>query len=180
MIFALVVLPLALLVFGLPIFIVLLLSSVVMLAFWMNIPMTAVHQNLFAAITSSGMLAVPYFILAGELMSRGTVARRLVGFVQGFVGGLPGALGLTTVGTATVFGAISGSSAAAVASVGKVMHPAMRGDGYPERFSAGMITSVSAIGIIRRLSGTVFRRHDHLGQRHRHHPTAIRNGFPPA
>ena len=59
-----------------------------------------------------------------------------------------GSLGVTTVGTATVFGAISGSSAAAVASVGKVMHPAMIRDAYPPSFSAGMITSVSAIGII--------------------------------
>ncbi|MCB1395063.1 MAG: TRAP transporter large permease subunit [Rhodobacter sp.] len=148
MILSLALLPVALLLFGLPVFVVLLLSSTVALAFFMPIPMTAVHQNLFGSISATGLLAVPYFIFAGELMSRGTVARRLVTFVRGFVGPLPGALGLTTVGTATVFGAISGSSAAAVASVGKVMHPAMRQDGYPDRFSAGMITSVSAIGIV--------------------------------
>ncbi len=148
MTFALGILPAALLIFGLPIFIVLLAASVVALAFFMQIPMNAVHQNLFGSISQSGLLAVPYFIFAGELMSRGTVSLRLVEFVRSLVGRMPGALGVTTVGTATVFGAISGSSAAAVASVGKVMHPAMQKDGYPESFSAGMITSVSAIGII--------------------------------
>ena len=145
---ALGILPVLLLVLGFPIFIVLLTGAVLALAFWMNVPLTAVHQNLFGAINSSGLLAVPYFIFAGELMSRGSVSLRLVEFVRAFVGRLPGALGVTTVGTATVFGAISGSSAAAVASVGKVMHPAMTRDGYPAPFSAGMITSVSAIGIV--------------------------------
>lgn len=148
MTFALGLLPAGLLIFGLPIFVVLLTASVVALAFYMSIPMNAVHQNLFGSISQTGLLAVPYFIFAGELMSRGTVSLRLVEFVRSLVGRLPGALGVTTVGTATVFGAISGSSAAAVASVGKVMHPAMQKDGYPESFSAGMITSVSAIGII--------------------------------
>mgnify|MGYP000291579520 CR=1 FL=1 len=148
MIFALGALPLGLLVFGFPIFIVLLLASTVALGGFMSMPMTAIHQNLFGSLNVNGLLAVPFFILAGELMSRGTVSFRLVQFVRSLVGGLPGALGVTTVGTATVFGAISGSSAAAVASVGKVMHPAMTEDRYPATFSAGMVTSVSAIGII--------------------------------
>lgn len=145
---ALGIIPVLLLVLGFPIFVVLLTGGVLALAFFMNVPLTAVHQNLFGAINTSSLLAVPYFIFAGELMSRGTVSLRLVGFVRAFVGRLPGALGVTTVGTATVFGAISGSSAAAVASVGKVMHPEMTRDAYPAPFSAGMITSVSAIGIV--------------------------------
>ena len=148
MTFALGFLPLGLLVFGFPVFIVLMAASTMALAVYMNVPLTAIHQNLFGSLNSNGLLAVPYFIFAGELMSRGTVSLRLVDFVKSIVGGLPGSLGVTTVGTATVFGAISGSSAAAVASVGKVMHPAMTEDRYPAPFSAGMVTSVSAIGII--------------------------------
>ncbi|MFT6676673.1 MAG: C4-dicarboxylate transporter DctM subunit [Sulfitobacter sp.] len=148
MTFTLALLPLLMLVMGFPIFVVLLSSSTVALALFMNVPLTAVHQNLFGSLNTNGLLAVPYFIFAGELMSRGTVSVRLVDFVRSIVGGLPGSLGVTTVGTATVFGAISGSSAAAVASVGKVMHPAMTKDQYPPSFSAGMVTSVSAIGII--------------------------------
>ncbi|EEB82385.1 TRAP transporter large permease [Roseobacter sp. GAI101] len=145
---ALGIIPVLLLLFGFPIFIVLLTGSVGALAFYMNVPLNAVHQNLFGAINVSGLLAVPYFIFAGEIMSRGSIAQRLVDLVNALTGRLPGALGVTTVGTATVFGAISGSSAAAVASVGKVMHPAMTADGYPAPFSAGMITSVAAIGIV--------------------------------
>ena len=148
MIFALGVVPILLLLFGFPIFIVLLSGSVLALTFYMQMPLTAIQQNLMESLNSPGLLAVPYFIFAGELMSRGSVSKRLVDFVRSLVGGLPGSLGVTTVGTATVFGAISGSSAASVVSVGKVMHPAMTADGYPAPFSAGMITSVSAIGII--------------------------------
>ncbi len=148
MIFALGIVPGALLLLGFPIFVVLLAGSVLALAGFMQVPLTAIQQNLFGALNSPGLLAVPYFIFAGELMSRGTVSMRLVDFVRSFVGAMPGSLGLTTVGTATVFGAISGSSAASVVAVGKVMDPAMRADGYPPVFSAGMITSVSAIGIV--------------------------------
>ena len=145
---ALGVLPVILLLLGFPIFIVLLAASSAALGLYMTMPLSAIHQNLFGSLNANGLLAVPFFILAGELMSRGTVSLRLVEFVQSIVGRLPGALGVTTVGTATVFGAISGSSAAAVASVGKVMHPAMTKDDYPPRFAAGMVTSVSAIGIV--------------------------------
>ena len=148
MIVVLAVIPAVLLIAGFPIFVVLLMGSSLALALYMNIPLTVIQQNLFGALNSPGLLAVPYFIFAGELMSRGSVSQRLVDFVRSFTGPLPGSLGVTTVGTATVFGAISGSSAASVVSVGKVMHPAMIRDGYPQAFSAGMITSVSAIGII--------------------------------
>lgn len=141
-------LPALLLVGGFPIFVVLLTASVFALAFYMNLPMSAVQQNLFGSISSTGLLAIPFFIFAGELMSRGTVALRLVDFVRALVGKMPGALGVTTVGTATVFGAISGSSAAGVASVGRIMHPAMLREGYPVRLSVGLITSVGAIGVV--------------------------------
>ena len=146
--FALITLPVLLLAAGTPIFAGLLIAATVALAFFMNIPLNAVHQNLFGSLNFSGLLAVPFFIYSGELMSRGTVSQRLVDFVHSFVAGVPGALGVTTVGTATVFGAISGSSAAAVASVGKVMSPSMDAAKYPRRVTAGLVTSVSAIGIV--------------------------------
>ncbi len=144
----LVLLPLLMLVAGLPIFVILMTTSIVVLAVFMGIPLAAVHQNLFGSLNSIGLLAIPYFIFAGDLMARGTISVRLVDFVRSLAGGMPGSLGVTTVGTATVFGAISGSSAAAVASVGRVLYPAMTNDGYPRPLSAGMVTSVSAIGIV--------------------------------
>ncbi len=146
--FALGVLPLILLILGFPIFLVLLTSVAAALVLFMNIPLAALHQNLFGSVNAYALLAIPYFIFAGELMGRGSVAQRLVDFVQGGVGGIRGSLGVTTVGTATIFGAISGVSAATVATVGKVMYPSMVRAGYPGPFAAGLITAVGAIDII--------------------------------
>jgi C4-dicarboxylate transporter DctM subunit len=146
--FALGVLPLFLLLIGFPIFLVLLSAVAVALVLFMNLPLAALHQNLFGSINAYALLAIPYFIYAGELMGRGSVAQRLVDFVQGGVGSVRGSLGVTTVGTATIFGAISGVSAAAVATIGKVMYPAMIRAGYPKPFAAGLITAIGAIDII--------------------------------
>jgi len=148
MTFALGVVPLALLMLGFPIYLVLLTAVTVALAFYMNVPLVVLHQNLFGAIDAFALLAVPFFIYAGELMSRGSVAQRIVDFVQAGVGRMPGSLGVTTVGTSAIFGAISGASAATVATVGKAMLPAMRRAGYPEPFAAGLITAVGAIDIV--------------------------------
>lgn len=146
--FALGVLPIILLLVGYPIFIVLLSSVTVALVFFMNVPLAALHQNLFGSLNSFALLAVPFFIYAGELMGRGSVAQRLVDFVQSGVGSVRGSLGVTTVGTAAIFGAISGVSAATVATVGKVMYPAMIRAKYPDTFAAGLVTAVGAIDII--------------------------------
>jgi len=146
--FALGVVPVALLLLGFPIFIVLLASVSTALVFYMHVPLAALHQNLFGSINAFALLAVPFFIYAGELMSRGSVAQRLVDFVQAGVGSVRGSLGVTTVGTSAIFGAISGVSAATVATIGKVMHPAMIRAGYPATFAAGLITAVGAIDII--------------------------------
>jgi C4-dicarboxylate transporter DctM subunit len=148
MTFALGVVPVVLLLLGFPIFIVLLASVSTALVFYMHVPLAALHQNLFGSINQFALLAVPFFIYAGELMSRGSVAQRLVDFVQAGVGSVRGSLGVTTVGTSAIFGAISGVSAATVATIGKVMHPAMIRAGYPATFAAGLITAVGAIDII--------------------------------
>lgn len=146
--FALGVVPFVLLFLGFPIFLVLLTSVTAALVFWMHVPLAALHQNLFGSINAYALLAIPYFIFAGELMGRGSVAKRLVDFVQAGVGSVRGSLGVTAVGTATIFGAISGVSAAAVATIGRVMYPSMVRAGYPAPFSAGLITAIGAIDII--------------------------------
>jgi C4-dicarboxylate transporter, DctM subunit len=148
MTFALGVVPVVLLLLGFPIFLVLLSAVSVALVFYMNMPLAALHQNLFGSINAYALLAIPYFIYAGELMGRGTVAQRLVNVVQDGVGSVRGSLGVTTVGVATIFGAISGVSAAAVATIGKIMYPSMVNAGYPASFAAGLITAVGAIDII--------------------------------
>lgn len=148
MTFALAVVPIVLLLLGFPIFMVLLTAVSVALVFFMHVPLAALHQNLFASVNATALLAVPFFIYAGELMGRGSVAQRLVDFVQGGVGSVRGSLGVTAVGTSAIFGAISGASAATVATIGRVMVPAMRKAGYPETFTAGLITAVGAIDVI--------------------------------
>ncbi|CAN5413545.1 TRAP transporter large permease [soil metagenome] len=146
--FALGFLPIALLLLGFPIFLVLLSSVSTALVFFMQVPLPALHQNLFGAIDAYALLAVPFFIFAGELMGRGSVADRLVGFVNAGVGSVRGSLAVTTVGSSALFGAISGVSAATVATIGRAMLPALRKGGYPDKFSAGLLTSVGAIDII--------------------------------
>ncbi|MEO7242018.1 MAG: TRAP transporter large permease [Variovorax sp.] len=141
-------LPLLLLVLGFPIFLVLLASVTAAITLALHLPLVVLHQNLFGGVDSYALLAVPFFIYAGELMGRGSVAQRLVDFVEAGVGSVRGGLGVTTVGTSAIFGAISGSSAAGVATIGRVMMPALKAGGYPERFSAGLITAVGAIDVI--------------------------------
>ena len=148
MTFALGVVPGVLLLLGFPLYLVLLAAVSIALVFFMNIPYAALHQNLFGAIDVFALLAVPFFIYAGELMGRGSVARRIVDLVQAGAGPLRGSLGVTTVGTSAIFGAISGASAATVATVGRIMVPAMQRARYPDAFGAGLITAVGAIDII--------------------------------
>jgi C4-dicarboxylate transporter, DctM subunit len=148
MAFALGVLPVLLLLLGFPIFVVLLGAVTVALVFFMHMPLAALHQTMFGSVNAFALLAIPFFVYAGELMGRGSVAQRLVDFVQAGVGSVRGSLAVTTVGTSAIFGAISGISAACVATIGRIMHPAMRRAGYPETFAAGLVTAVGAIDII--------------------------------
>ena len=148
MTFALAILPLLLLLIGFPIFLVLLSSVTVALVFYMNVPLAVLHQNLFGSVNSFSLLSIPVYIFAGELRGRGRVAQRLVDVVQSGMGATRGSLGVTTVGTSAIFGAISGVSSACVATIGRIMYPAMRRNGYPENFSAGLVTATGAIDII--------------------------------
>jgi len=145
---ALTLLPVALLLLGFPIFVVLLATSCVALSIAPGISLLALHQNLFAAVNSAALLAIPFFIYAGELMSRGSLTTRLIDAVDAAVRPLPGSLALTTVGSATLFGAISGASAATVATIGRAMHPNLLRAGYPPVFAAGLVTTVGAIDIV--------------------------------
>ena len=121
----LIILPLALLALGFPIFIVLLLSATAAMVLVFELPLAALHQVMFGGVDKFALLAVPFFIYAGELMNRGGISDRLVAWVLAAAGHLRGSLGLTAIGTATVLGAISGSSPATVAASGRILHPAL-------------------------------------------------------
>lgn len=148
MIWTLAVVPIVLLILGFPIFLVLLTAVTLSLVFFMNMPMAVLEQTLFASVNAYTLLSLPFFIFAGELMDRGGIASRLVTLVQASMGRVPGKLALTTVGTGAIFGAITGVGAASVATVGKVTYPALRKANYSEEFSAGLLVSVGAVGVV--------------------------------
>ena len=147
MVWLLVFMPIALLVLGVPIFVILAVTSMAVLIFG-DIPGTIMHQNMFGGVSIFSLMAVPFFIFAGELMGRGGMSKRLIAWALSILGGIRGSLPLTTVGTSSVFGAISGSSPATVAGVGRLLYPPLRDKGYSEKFSSGVITSSGAIAIV--------------------------------
>jgi C4-dicarboxylate transporter DctM subunit len=143
------VLPIVLLLMGLPIFTVLMASASVALIWVMDLPIELIQTELFGSIDNYNLIAVPFFILAGAIMTEGGISGRLVAWVLSLLGGIRGSLGLTTVGACTMFGAISGSSPATVAAIGGMLYPSLREKGYPESVASGLLTASGAIaGII--------------------------------
>lgn len=148
MVYTLLLLPLALLALGTPIFLIFLCAVTVTFALVLPIPPIALHQTVFGGLDNYALLAVPFFIFAGELMGGSGIARRLVNWVLALTGRIPGSLGVATVGGAAVMGVISGSSVAAVATLGKTLYPRLVKAGYGEGRSAGLLASSGAIDII--------------------------------
>ncbi len=138
-------LPIALLLLGFPFFLILLSTAAAVLAFFGSVPTAALHQVMYSSIDKFALLAVPFFIFAGDLMGRGGVSRRLVRWVTAMLGGIRGALPFTALGTTAVFSAVSGSTAATVAAVGSLTYDRLREAGYSERFSAGLLVSAAAM-----------------------------------
>jgi C4-dicarboxylate transporter DctM subunit len=137
--------PLAMLVLGFPIFLILLSTALTILLFFMGVPLTAAHQIMFDSLNKFALLAVPFFIFAGDLMTRGGMSQRLLRWVSSMIGSVRGSLPLTSLGFAAVFGAISGATTASVAAVGSLTYPRMRQAGYNERFASALITAEGAI-----------------------------------
>jgi len=148
MIWTLAVLPIALLLLGTPIFAIFLIGAVATFALFLSVPPVALHQIMFGGMENYALLAVPFFIFAGELMSGSGIARRLIVWVLALIGRIPGSLGVATVGACTLIGAISGASTATVAVVGKTLYPGLIRDGYSMRFAAGLLSSSGSIDIV--------------------------------
>jgi C4-dicarboxylate transporter DctM subunit len=140
MLWLMLVLPFVLMLLGLPFFLVLLISSTIVIVWFTSVPPTAIPQIMFGAVGNFALLAVPFFIFAGELMGRGGMARRLIGVVMALFGGFRGSMPITTVGAAALYGSISGSTAATVAALGPLFYPQLRKSGYNKEFSTGVIT----------------------------------------
>lgn len=109
---------------------------------------STVAQRLAGGLDSFTLLAIPFFILAGNLMAHGGIAQRLIAFARSLVGSLPGGLAFVNIIASMLFGAISGSAIAAAAAIGGVMHPKMTEAGYDEGFSAAVNVSAATTGLI--------------------------------
>src|SRR5690349_12490501 len=138
----------ALMLTGMPISIALGLTVLTFLYTMTQVPIEAVALKLFTGIENFEIMAIPFFILAGNFLTHGGVARRMINFATTMIGHWYGGLGLAGVMACALFAAISGSSPATVVAIGSIILPAMVRQGFPKRFGAGVITTSGALGIL--------------------------------
>jgi len=141
-------LPVLMLVLGFPIYLIFFVSALVVLLLFMNVPLEIVVQQAFGSVDQFSLMAVPFFLFAGEVMGRGGMSRRLINWFMAMFGGVRGSLGYVTVASCEFFGSISGSSPATVAALGKILYPALMENHYGHNFSIGVVTASGAIAII--------------------------------
>jgi len=139
---------LALMLTGMPISISLGLTVLTFLFTMTQVPIESVALKLFTGIEKFEIMAIPFFILAGNFLTHGGVARRMINFATSMVGHWHGGLGLAGVMACALFAAVSGSSPATVVAIGSILLPAMVKAGFPKRFGAGVITTSGALGIL--------------------------------
>ncbi|HBH13073.1 MAG: TRAP transporter, DctM subunit [Clostridiales bacterium 38_11] len=137
----------AFLILGVPIAASMGISSLIYMLMTEVNPIVVI-QKMFAGIDSTAYLAVPFFILAGELMNRGGIARRIVNLAEKAVGNIHGGMGIVAIISSMFFAAISGSAIATAAAIGGVMYAGMLRSGYSKGFSATIVAASSPIGII--------------------------------
>jgi len=142
------ILPAILLVLGLPIFLVLLVTCITAVLFVADVPTETVQTYIFGSLDNFPLLAVPFFVLAGEIMAQGGIARRVVVWVMSLIGGVRGSLAVTTVAASELFGAMAHTAVGTVVAVGRMIHPSLRENGYNERFAIGLIASSGAIAVV--------------------------------
>ena len=139
---------LALMLTGMPISISLGLTVLTFLFTMTQVPIESVALKLFTGIEKFEIMAIPFFILAGNFLTHGGVAKRMINFATSMVGHFHGGLGLAGVLSCALFAAVSGSSPATVVAIGAILLPAMLKQGFPARFGAGVITTSGALGIL--------------------------------
>jgi C4-dicarboxylate transporter DctM subunit len=139
---------LALMATGMPISIALGLSVLTYLFILSSVDPKMVGLKLFTSIDRFEIMAIPFFILAGNFLTSGGVARRMIDFATSMIGHWYGGLALAGVAACALFAAISGSSVATVVGIGSIILPAIVQNGYPPRFGAGVIATSGALGIL--------------------------------
>ncbi|MBW2309876.1 MAG: TRAP transporter large permease subunit [Deltaproteobacteria bacterium] len=138
----------ALMVMGIPLAVVIGAAGLLCVAIFTTIPPQAIFQQLYQGSEYDLLQAVVFFIVAGSIMTRGTLASRLIRIGQALVGGFCGGMAITSVLICMFFAAVSGSSPATVVAIGSIMIPGLIKSGYAERFSIGLLTSAGSLGIL--------------------------------
>ncbi|ENO83332.1 TRAP transporter large permease [Thauera linaloolentis] len=133
---------------GMPVSISLGLTVLSFLFFFTEVPLESVALKLFTGIEKFEIMAIPFFVLAGNFLTHGGVARRMIDFATAMVGHLRGGLGMSSVFACALFAAVSGSSPATVVAIGSIMIPAMMKVGYPKPFGAGVVASAGGLGVL--------------------------------
>ncbi len=139
---------LGLMLTGMPVSIALGLTVLTYLFTMTSVPIESVALKLFTGIEKFEIMAIPFFILAGNFLTHGGVARRMIDFATSMVGHYHGGLGLSAVFACALFAAVSGSSPATVVAVGAILLPAMVKQGFPVKFGTGVIASSGGLGIL--------------------------------
>ncbi|WP_432407231.1 TRAP transporter large permease [Wukongibacter sp. M2B1] len=124
------------------------IATILALIFFSDIPLVLVTQNCITGVDSFPLMAIPFFILAGNLMSTGGVAKRLLDFANLCFGAVTGGLGMVTTVACMFFAAISGSAVATTSAIGSFMIPAMKEKNYDVGFSASLAAAAGTIGVI--------------------------------
>ena len=137
-----------LLLISTPVAIVMLGVTMATVHFYIPVPLQALVQQLFNGMDNFVLLSIPFFILSGNIMARGSISGKLVGVMQILVGHLPGGMAIASILACMFFAAISGSSPATVIAIGTIMIPALIKQGYDENFSIGLLTSTGSLGIL--------------------------------
>ncbi len=139
---------LVLMLTGMPISISLGLTVLTFLFTMTQVPLESVALKLFSGIEKFEIMAIPFFILAGNFLTHGGVARRMINFATSMVGHWHGGLALSGVLACALFAAVSGSSPATVVAIGSILLPGMIKAGFPMRFGAGVVSTSGALGIL--------------------------------
>ncbi|MCE9663142.1 TRAP transporter large permease [Halomonas sp. M5N1S17] len=134
--------------FGVPIAVSIVLASIIGIEFFSRLPLLLVPQQMFIGIDKFPLMAIPFFILAGNLMAAGGISRRLVDLAKSIVGGIQGGLAMTCVLTCMMFAAVSGSSVATTFAIGAILIPAMVRHGYPKPLAASIQASSAELGVL--------------------------------
>jgi C4-dicarboxylate transporter DctM subunit len=136
------------LLLGIPIAVALGLATSFTMLVFTDIPALVIAQKMFTSIDKFALMAIPLFVLAGNFLSQGGAAERIIRFAKAMVGHLPGGLPMSAIFACIIFAAVSGSSPATVAAIGSIMIGAIKDAGYSEKFSVGSIVSAGSLGIL--------------------------------